>query len=697
MADNKIYEEIIFRINNLLKQDDLYPAYTEAISSGKNKFTVSQVFNKRNYSSDWIDILEDCIVALDTIVRNPRKFIVIEEDIVDISLARSISVESVKHLSQHTNLISNVDKRTGMVVPSKILNTSKEESFEIYENRFIYTLLLKLKDFIESRFNAIKNALMQSGELGVDISSEFSIDGNKVCYKLTSNANFPFENVLQSKTKGTPTNLERVVRIKNIINDFLSSPFAKEMCSCALVRPPITRTNVILKDPNFKKALVLWQYIETNEKMDYKIEVSTEESELSPSLADKYRGLIFLNTVLMQSIAATKKFGDTAESAKEREKLLADEYVTKNIDDFVPDDFPLLKMDLKEIRRIYTRLPSENDVTSAEVSKINGALDRVLRQVRINKIHKNNETRKKLIAKQLEDEAKAKQLAIREEQELERRKRHAAARMRLEAKRLEKETAERLARLAEEERILAEKAELQRKKEDAERLRREKLINEETSFMNDLIAKAEAEAKKASELCSAAENKRNAAQKEFDDAVKAFKEEQEALKSQREALSREKAAAEIKIAAAEEKKLSDERIAKELNDAAIRIKKEQQLTISDLTCQNEKFWEDFYNAVYQLGLKNTFSDIHNSEKEEIRKIRNSEKKTKERLDMIKFIFGEGLAAERAEDFSAILNLCRQNRSPESIERILSDYEKEIRKRRKEIRKRKIKLLFSKKK
>lgn len=697
MADNKIYEEIIFRINSLLKQDELYPAYAEAISSGKNKFTVSQVFNKRNYSSDWIDTLEDCIVALDTIIRNPRKFIVIEEDIVDISLARSISVESVKHLSQHTNLISNVDKRTGMVVPSKILNTSKEESFEIYENRFIYTLLLKLKDFIDSRFNAIKNALMQSGELGVDISSEFNIDGNKVCYKLTSNANFPFENVLQSKTKGTPTNLERVVRIKNIISDFLSSPFAKEMRSCALVRPPITRTNVILKDPNFKKALVLWQYIETNEKMDYKIEVSTEESELSPSLADKYRGLIFLNTVLMQSIAATKKLGDTAESAKERDKLQADEYVTKNIDDFVPDDFPLLKMDLKELKRIYTRLPSENDLTSAEISKINGALDRVLRQVRINKIHKNNETRKKLIAKQLEDEAKAKQLALREEQEIERRKRHAAARMRLEAKRLEKETAERLARLAEEERILAEKAELQRKKQEAERLRREKLVLEETAFMDNLMAKAEENAKKAAELCSEAETRRNTAQKEYDEAVKAFHDEQEALRAEREALSRKKADAEIKIAAAEKQKLSDEKIAKEYDEAAIRIKKEQQNTLSDLSAQNEKFWEEFYNAVYQLGLKNAFTDIHNAEKEEIRKIHNSEKKTKERLDMIKFIFGEGLAAERAEDFSAVLNLCRQNRSPESIERILSGYEKEIRKRRKDIRKRKLKQMFSKKK
>ena len=46
--------------------------------------------------------------------------------------------------------------------------------------------------------------------------------------------------------------------MRNIIDDFLRSPFTKEMKNSALVRPPITRTNVILKDPNFKKALLLW-------------------------------------------------------------------------------------------------------------------------------------------------------------------------------------------------------------------------------------------------------------------------------------------------------------------------------------------------------------------------------------------------------------------------------------------------------
>ena len=125
MAGSRVYEETVYQIINLLKQGELYDGYIEHIDSGKSEYKISQVYTKKNYSTEWIDTLEDCIVALDTIVRNPRKFIVIEEDIVDISLARSISVESVKHLSQHTNLISSVTK-DGMVIPSKILNTSKE-------------------------------------------------------------------------------------------------------------------------------------------------------------------------------------------------------------------------------------------------------------------------------------------------------------------------------------------------------------------------------------------------------------------------------------------------------------------------------------------------------------------------------------------------------------------------------------------
>ena len=396
MAYNE-YEKIVYQIDKLLKAEKIYPEYVESMLGGKNDFKISQVYTKKNYSNDWIDTIEDCIVSLDNIVRNPRKFIVIEEDIVDISLARSISVESIKHLSQHTNLISSVNE-DGMVIPSKILNTSKEESFDIYENRFIYTLLLKLRDFIEKRFQIMQKAMLDSGEIGIQIESDFKLNGeNAVKYKLDTSANFPFNSVINRSTSATrPSDMERITHIKSIVSDFLASPFAKEMRSCALVRPPITRTNVILKNPDFKKALVLWQFVETSEKMTFDIETLHETAELPDNLTEKYRGIIFLNTVLLQSIASTRDGGDTVQESKKKEQIIADMYVTRNIDDFVPDDFPLLHMDLNEIRYIYKNLTEDDKgLTPAEIAKLDGALDRVIRQQQINTAKEDSERQKK--------------------------------------------------------------------------------------------------------------------------------------------------------------------------------------------------------------------------------------------------------------------------------------------------------------
>lgn len=484
MIKKENLEEFIYQINTLIKQSEFYSSYTKSIVEGKNDFKLSQVYTKKNYSTDWIDQIEDCINALDTIVRNPRKFIVIEEDIVDVSLARSISVESVKHLAQHTNLISSV-KKDGTVIPSKILNTSKEESFEIYENRFIYTLLLKTRDFLDRRFDSIKNALMQSGELEVELQSEFYLEGHKFEYKLENSANIPFDEVVKAKSKsGQLTSVERLTRIKSIISDFLNSAFAKEMRSSAPVRPPIQRTNVILKDTNFKKALVLWQFIESNENMDFKVETSKETSELPPTLGEKYRSMILLNSVLLQSIAASREDGETLEESKQKEKELADEYVTKNIDDFVPDDFPQLKMDLSEIRRIYYRIPGEKTLHLTEISKMNAAIDRVLRQQKINKLKEESLLRKRLIEQQIKEEAEAKRLALLEAQELEK------------AKKLEEEMRVREQQRIAEEQIEAEKrAEQQRieAEKQEELLRQQQFEKEMAEAFDALVINTEEE------------------------------------------------------------------------------------------------------------------------------------------------------------------------------------------------------------
>lgn len=186
MADNKLTREIYLnyakKIVSVLYGDEFFNQYKKRVESGYADFKLVKKRLIQDISIDWISTIEQVLPNLDTIVRNPRKFIVQEEDIVDISLCKAISTESVKHLAQHTNMISKVDK-DGTVTPSRILNITKEESYEIYENRFIYTLLLKLKDFVSIRYDKIKKASATQDVLQLNVDSKFNLPSKKVTYR----------------------------------------------------------------------------------------------------------------------------------------------------------------------------------------------------------------------------------------------------------------------------------------------------------------------------------------------------------------------------------------------------------------------------------------------------------------------------------------------------------------------------------
>ena len=683
MASNRVYEEIVYQIFNLLKQNDLYPKYIESIEEGKNDFKISQVYTKKNYSTEWIGAIEDCIVSLDNIVRNPRKFIVIEEDIVDISLARSISVESVKHLSQHTNLISSVTKE-GMVIPSKILNTSKEESFEVYENRFIYTLLLKVKDFIDRRSAAIKSAMMQSGELGVDVESEFSVDKSKVRYKMSGNANFPFDAVVKKSGGGGPSDIERIARINQIISDFLASPFAREMRSCALVRPPIQRTNVILKNPDFKKALVLWQYIETNEKSDYKVETSTETVEMNPIIADKYRAMIYLNTVLMQSIANTHEASDSLESAKKKQQVIVDQYVTKNIDDYVPDDFPSLKLDLSQIRTIYKKIPSENNVSMTDLKKLNSALDRVIRQFLIINAQEKSLEKQKLILEQMKAEREAKRLALREEKDKARKERTEKARKRLEIRKTEdlrKRELELLKKKEEELRLAAEKAE----REAAEKEAEQKRLDEENRLYWENVLKVEEE-KTAAFKAEQAEARRilEETQKDYDRAIAEFNAREKALEESRRKNIEYNADQEAKAAAREAEREAIRKVTEEDKASAVRIAEEKVSALKRMEQESQEYWLNEWQVARDLGIKQSLAVISEKERKEMEAILSNEREVAKVLRKLEKGFSDNLYADELAHMRKMLEIAYRFRTEPGIQDAIIKERKEL---RKEMRKR----------
>ncbi len=325
------YQEYADKIVSLLRDDQFYHSYKDRIEKGRNNFETVRRRHKQIIDMTWVNAIEECIVSLDTIVRNPRKFIVQEEDIVDISLARSISTESVKHLAQHTNLIAQVDKQ-GNVTPNKILNTSKEESFEIYENRFIYTLLKKVKGFISIRFDKIKAACAMKDTFQLSVNSNFAaLSNRRLTVKLDCMAQMSFNDLIQTNNDDL-TDIERVAKLDRIISDFLASPFAKQMVSSAPVRPPITRTNVILKNPDFKKALVLWQFVETYRDDGFKLidEVSSMPVK-SNSTIEALTDLVTLNSFIFETLTEDASLIDEAEVKEEELTILQREEPTIEI------------------------------------------------------------------------------------------------------------------------------------------------------------------------------------------------------------------------------------------------------------------------------------------------------------------------------------------------------------------------------
>ncbi|HRT82667.1 MAG TPA: DUF2357 domain-containing protein, partial [Oscillospiraceae bacterium] len=216
-----LYEQYKLNIMGLMSEDPFYEDILDAIDRGTNNFSLFSRYMEKKIDLAWVDAIEECIIPLDNIVRNPRRFIVQEEEIVPIERARRITAESVRHLAQHTNMIARVDDDN--VTPSSILNVFREESYEIYENRFIFTLIRQLLHFIEARYNVLFNVKDDENVASLKMQSNVTRGDEQINYK--------FEiSTLSSASSGqldekNHTAFARIGYIRQVVNDFAHSAF----------------------------------------------------------------------------------------------------------------------------------------------------------------------------------------------------------------------------------------------------------------------------------------------------------------------------------------------------------------------------------------------------------------------------------------------------------------------------------------
>ncbi len=229
---------------------------------------VNKDFDMKEFDYEWLDKIEECIPYIDNILRNPKRFIINEEEIVKVELARRVTVESVIHLTQHTNLIQKIED-DGDVKPSKILNINKEESMDTYENRFIYTLCNNLRMFFEQRLEVSGGNSYCFDKNNLKYEANTKVHGENL--KISIDVSDVTRDIMEhSGDKGGLTLSERIRKAKTQIDGFFGTEMVQTLARLHVspVRSPIKKTNVILKNPNFRKAEELWNYIQSFESKD---------------------------------------------------------------------------------------------------------------------------------------------------------------------------------------------------------------------------------------------------------------------------------------------------------------------------------------------------------------------------------------------------------------------------------------------
>ncbi|MDY3088506.1 MAG: hypothetical protein SOW51_04745 [Oscillospiraceae bacterium] len=570
---NKSYLELYLEYKDYLasatSDNEFYSEMDTAINSGTNSYSLFNRYFDKKIDLKWVEEIEACIIPLDNIIRVPRKFIVQEEEIVPIERARKITNESIRHLAQHTNMIAKVEGDD--VTPNQILNVFREESYEVYENRFVFTLMQNLVRFIDVRYNVLFNISDDDNMASLKMESDFTRGREKIQYKLevsAQSAGSEIEGEVGPEGENA-TAFQRIERVKRIINEYANSSFMKELRNCVPVRPPIMRTNAIQKNPNFRACLKLWQFIQSYNELGYEITVKESNDMVSAEYMNELNRMTALNYMMLKANTLSEDSVGKQKKRKLKPKLLkrlAEELVM----DYDMEEVEIQRVFVDEVKRV-SRKKIEGE------KKIQEAIQRALDA---------ENARKKAI----EDKIKAK---IAHEKEMERRriareKERARKEKEKERQRIKREKEREKARIAKEKALAKEKA--RKEKERAARLKAQEEARiakekqrEEMRIAREKAAKLAKIEKEKAAKAKAKERERKAkelaAQKAKEKAAAAKQREKAAIakaraaQAEKERLAKEKA--KQRAAAAKAAQAEKERLAKEKAKEKERLAKEK--------------------------------------------------------------------------------------------------------------------------
>lgn len=278
----------------------------------------------------------------------------------------------------------------------------EQESFAIYENRVLLTLIHKALMFVDDKYSKMKDVPNDSYN---NITMNRHLELNQ--QKLDFSVNYVNENHeslaedLDVEDIESLSDFDRIRRIRQGLNECLATPLMKEIAKEPQVKPPLTQTNLLKENPNFKKAVELWSFLDTYKKQGFELVGEEYNGKMTDeNKEDVYLAMEFQH--FMMSITTNPALRKMLQEKYEEENALAKEVADR------PEKVKEMaleaqieaerKEEIEKLTAEITELKQKIAEFESVIEEKNKIIDE--QQAEIRRLQTENEQQKALIAEQ---------------------------------------------------------------------------------------------------------------------------------------------------------------------------------------------------------------------------------------------------------------------------------------------------------
>lgn len=328
MTDLDFYYRALLDYRNVTQENHGCTSFSNAIArSNPDQDKVLITRHICVVEEDWIKAIEDGLVFVEKAIREERQFIHSQGEVLEIEKVRHISPESVRHLARHSNLITR-EQEDDSIIPDKLYSVERLSDYAVYENRFLYMLLCYLRDFVTLRYNKILELSNKYDGL-LQMNKQLDLPKQKLTCSISLHDQRQDDPFLREHN-GAQQTIDRINLILNAIIALLSTPLMEITGKSPMLKPPITKTNVLKMDNNFRGAVALYDFIIAYDKPGYTItdrlvNLSPFDDTLAGEMADAVALLSYLtyaNGLDLRDILKSNYDARQAELATEEQQKL---------------------------------------------------------------------------------------------------------------------------------------------------------------------------------------------------------------------------------------------------------------------------------------------------------------------------------------------------------------------------------------